>query len=132
LVFAALLSALSTPSAAEPSFVGIWYGAYQPDEPSVMSLIEFRADGTFREEFRKCDKGDVVGYYYESGTWTVADGVEHTKTDRINDRPTRSENTYVIDLLTDTERRIHLQSNGLVFISHRVGKFEFPACANGA
>jgi hypothetical protein len=132
LVFAALLSAIVTPSAAGPSFVGIWYGAYQPDEPNVMSMIEFRADGSFREEFRKCEHGEVVGYYYETGTWSFVDGVERTMTNRINGQPAQSEGTYVVDVLTDTERRIHLQEKGLVFVSHRVAKFEFPACATGA
>jgi hypothetical protein len=41
--------------------VGIWYSGNQPDEPGVLSLIEFREDGTFREEFRKCEDGNVVG-----------------------------------------------------------------------
>ena len=48
-----LAAALSTPALAEPTFVGIWYSGNQPDEPGVLSLIEFLADGTFREEFRK-------------------------------------------------------------------------------
>jgi hypothetical protein len=53
---------LAAPASAEPSFVGIWYSGTQPDEPGVLSLMEFRADGTFREEFRKCQDGTVVGF----------------------------------------------------------------------
>src|SRR5262249_15885260 len=76
--------ALIRPISAEASMVGIWFSAFQPDEPNVMSLIEFNADGTFREEFRKCDNGDFVGYQTESGTWSVAGDVEHIKANRIN------------------------------------------------
>ena len=73
ILMAALVFAASTaPLAAEPTFVGIWYSAFQPDEPNVMSLIEFKADGTFYEEFRKCQNGDFVGYQTESGTWTYS------------------------------------------------------------
>ncbi len=65
------LLGLSAPSVADPTLVGIWYSPFQPDEPNVMSLIEFKTDGTFREEFRKCDNGDFVGYQIGSGATLV-------------------------------------------------------------
>jgi hypothetical protein len=125
-------AAVASPLAAEPSFVGIWYSAFQPDEPNVMSLIEFRADGTFNEEFRKCENGDYVGFQTESGTWSVADGVEHITAEIINGTPSKVEDTYKIEMLTDTERRIRLDPQGYVFVGHRVATFEFPACPSGA
>ncbi len=121
----------SAPALAQPTFVGIWYGANQPDEPGVMSLIEFVADGTFREEFRKCENGTVVGFQTESGTWTVKDGLERLTVDRLNGDATRIEGLYTVVLLTDTERRVRMEPDGLVFISHRVTKFEFPDCPSG-
>jgi hypothetical protein len=124
-------AAFSAPALAEPTFVGIWYGANQPDEPSVMSLIEFLADGTFREEFRKCENGTVVGYQTESGTWTVKDGIERLMVDRLNGDAAQIEGTYKVMLLTDSERRVRLEPDGLEFISHRVTKFEFPDCPSG-
>jgi hypothetical protein len=133
ILMAALVFAASTaPLAAEPTFVGIWYSAFQPDEPNVMSLIEFKADGTFYEEFRKCQNGDFVGYQTESGTWTVRDGVEHISADKINGSPAMIEDMYKVELLTDMERRIRLDPEGYVFVGHRVAKFEFPACPSGA
>jgi len=128
LVAAAMFSA---PALAEPTFVGIWYGANQPDEPGVMSLIEFLADGTFREEFRKCENGTVAGFQTESGTWTLKDGVERLNVDRLNGEPVEIEGTYTVVLLTDTERRIRMEPEGLLFVSHRVSKFEFPDCPSG-
>jgi hypothetical protein len=132
MVAALSLAVMATPLSAEPSFVGIWYSAFQPDEPNVMSLIEFKADGTFFEEFRKCQGGDYIGYQTESGTWSVADGVEHIKADMINGSPTNVQDTYKIELLTDSERRIRLDPEGYIFVGHRVAKFEFPACPSGA
>ena len=128
LIAAAIVSA---PALAEPTFVGIWYGANQPDEPGVMSLIQFLADGTFREEFRKCENGSVVGFQTESGTWAMNDGVERLIVDRLNGDATRIEGIYKVVLLTDTERRVRMEPDGLVFISHRVTKFEFPDCPSG-
>jgi hypothetical protein len=121
----------SAPASAEPTFVGIWYSGNQPDEPGVLSLIEFRADGTVREEFRKCENGTVVGYQTESGTWTVNDGIERLKVDRLNGEAVQIEGTYTVLLLTDSERRIRMEPEGLVFVSHRVTEFEFPDCPSG-
>jgi len=132
IAIAALGLIAAQPIAAEATFVGIWYSAFQPDEPNVMSLIEFKSDGTFHEEFRKCENGDYVGYQTESGTWSVADGVEHVTADMINGTPTMVEDTYKIELLTDTERRIRLDPQGYVFVGRRVAQFEFPACPSGA
>jgi hypothetical protein len=119
---------------ADSSFVGIWYSSGQPDEPGVMSLIEFKSDGTFREEFRKCENGMVAGLQYQSGTWTVMDGIEHTITDMINGDKTSIEDTYMVELLTESQRRIRMQAKDkdYVFTSLRVSKFEFPDCASGA
>jgi hypothetical protein len=129
---AMLLLGLTGPATADATLVGIWYSPYQPDEPNVMSLIEFREDGTFREEFRKCEAGDYVGYQKESGTWSVLGDVEHIVADQINGDSARAESEYTIVLLTDTERRIRMEPQGYVFVGHRVEKFEFPACATGA
>lgn len=125
------LVANAVPLNAAPTLVGIWFSPFQPDEDGVMSLIEFRADGTFREEFRKCNGGDYVGYQTESGTWSVDGDVEHLISDRINGDPASSASDYKIILLTDSERRIRLEPQGYVFIAHRVQKFEFPDCASG-
>ncbi len=130
LLAAAFCTGIAAPISAEPTLIGIWYSPYQPDEPNVMSLIEFRSDGTFNEEFRKCQDGDYIGYQTESGTWSVDGDVEHISADSINGDPATAEAKYRIVLLTDTERRIRMDPEGLVFVGHRVTRFEFPKCAN--
>jgi len=115
---------------ADPTLVGIWFSPFQPDEDGVMSLIEFRADGSFREEFRKCDGGDYIGYQTETGRWSVEGDVEHITAETVNGDRSGTTADYRILLLTDTERRIRLDPQGYVFIAHRVQKFEFPDCAN--
>jgi hypothetical protein len=129
----AILVSLSAPafSSAEPSLVGIWFSPFQPDEDGVMSLIEFRADGTFREEFRKCDGGDYIGYQLETGTWKVEGDMEHMVAETINGDQAMAATDYKIELLTDNERRLRLDPQGYVFIGHRVQKFEFPDCPSG-
>lgn len=117
--------------AAEPSFVGIWFSPNQPDEPGVMSLIEFKDDGTFREEFRKCENGEVVGFQTQSGTWSLENGIEKTLTNRINGEETRVEDTYRVEVLTSTQRRVRMEGMNLGFSSIRVEEFRFPDCAMG-
>lgn len=126
-----VLFALPASLNAEPTLIGIWFSPFQPDEDGVMSLIEFRADGTFREEFRKCDGSDYVGYQTESGTWSVEGDVEHLIAEKINGDPVMSASDYKIILLTDRERRIRLDPQGYVFVGHRVQTFDFPDCASG-
>ena len=97
----------------------------------MLSLIEFRADGTFREEFRKCEGGTVVGLQSESGTWTVKDGIERLTVDMLNGDATKIEGTYTVLRLTEGERHVRMEPEGHVFVSHRVAKFEFPDCPSG-
>jgi len=96
-----------------------------------MSLIEFSVDGTFREEFVKCVDGKVAGFQFQSGKWTLENGVEHTITDMINGDATMVEDTYRVEVLTDTQRRIRMEPQGHVFESIRVEEFVFPDCAMG-
>ncbi len=122
---------LTAPASAEPTFVGIWYSSNQPDEPGVLSLIEVREDGTFREEFRKCENGKVAGFQTESGTWTVKDGIERLNVDTLNGEKVQIDGVYTVMLLTDAERRVRMEPDGLVFVSHRVSTFDFPDCPSG-
>jgi hypothetical protein len=126
-----LATLFATPAFAEPSFVGIWYSGNQPDEPGVLSLIEFKEDGTFREEFRKCENGTVVGFQTESGSWSVTDGVERLRVDMLNGEAAQIDGVYTVMRLTDTERHVRMEPDGHLFVSHRVSAFEFPDCPSG-
>ena len=119
-----LATLFATPAFAEPSFVGIWYSGNQPDEPGVLSLIEFKEDGTFREEFRKCENGTVVGFQTESGSWSVTDGVERLRVDMLNGEAAQIDGVYTVMRLTDTERHVRMEPDGHLFVSHRVSAFE--------
>ena len=83
------------------------------------------------EEFRKCENGEVVGAYFESGKWSLMDGIERIVVETINGERSHNEDAYTVEMLTDTERRVRLQSQDYVFASRRVSKFEFPACPTG-
>ena len=132
LLAAVILCGFAMPSAADPTLVGIWYSPFQPDEPNVMSLIEFRSDGTFREEFRKCDDGNFVGYQTETGKWSLSNGVLRMVSDTIDGKPDRFENSYTVELASGDEFRARLHTPNFLFIERRLPKFEFPPCYVGA
>ena len=116
--------------ATNASFVGNWYGIGEPDDPDIFYIDSYHADGTFNSEYRKCEKGKLIYSQTQSGRWSVADGVEHVTAEMINGTPAKVEDTYKVELLTDSERRIRLDPQGYVFVGHRVASFDFPACPN--
>jgi hypothetical protein len=61
----------------------------------------------------------------------MSDGVERLTVNMLNGDPAQVEGTYTVLMLTDAERRVRMEPDGLVFVSHRVSKFEFPDCPNG-
>lgn len=126
-----VVTGLSGAAKADPTLIGIWYSPFQPDEPNVMSMIEFKDDGTFYEEFRKCEAGDYVGYQFQIGTWMLEGDVERTVTQIINGSPAHVEDIYSVELLTETMRRMRLEPQGYEFEEHRVTAFEFPDCPTG-
>ena len=63
---------------------------------------------------------------------TVAGEVEHIRASEINGTPAVAEADYKIVMLTDSERRIRMDPQGYEFVGHRVLKFDFPECPNGA
>jgi hypothetical protein len=121
-----------SPARAAPSLTGIWYGEGQPDDPNIVYLDFFSADGTFISEFRKYERCVVVGESVQSGIWTAKGQDQNLVTTQIDGDPVHLEHSYTIELLTDAQVRARLKSNGYLFIENRVDRFEFPACFRGS
>lgn len=135
LILCASLGVLSlaqaAPAPASP-FVGIWYGVGEPDDPSISYIDSYHADGTFNSEFRKCERGEVVWHQTESGKWYVMGGVLRMVANLIDGKKTEFDNSYGIELLTQSEFRARLHDPAYLFIERRIPKFEFPPCYVGA
>ena len=119
-------------AAAAPAFAfelaGIWYGRGQPDDPDVVSLVELKADGTFRSEFRKYDKCKLLWRQTETGTWTAEGASQHFVVQTVDDRPVHIDEFYTTDMLSNTEQHVRLADEAFMFMEHRVAAFEFPDC----
>ena len=127
-----MLASLSLANAQpQNAMLGIWYSTGQPFDPNVVSLTDFRADGTFTAEFRKYDGCRVTFDQRESGTWTTGAGSKRMITLKVNGQPAYFDDEYKIEQLTDAEQRIYSAKLNYVFVEQRVQKFQFPACYYG-
>jgi hypothetical protein len=121
------------PAHAEPSLAGIWYGEGQPDDPDVVYLDFFSADGTFISEFRRYDNCKVVADSVQSGTWTSKGNVQYLVTTQVDGKPADFKHSYTIELLTNTEVRARLREKSkFLFVEQRIDRFQFPNCFRGS
>ena len=128
----ALLFVCAAPSYAADSLVGIWYGKGQPDDPNVIFLDDFHADGTYVSEFRRYDGCKVIWDDVEKGNWTLKDKQVDMITTDINGFAVYYDTLYTLESLSATEQRtLHLET-GYLFIETRVKKFTFPDCFVGS
>ena len=114
-----------------PTVVGYWYGLGEPGDPEVFYIDTFNADGTFRGEYRKCNKGQLIYQQTQSGTWKVEDGVLTINSTMINGKPGKFDHSYTIEMLSATEFRARLHDPDFLFVERRIPKFEFPPCYLG-
>jgi hypothetical protein len=117
---------------AESSLTGNWYGVGEPDNPNISYIDSYSADGTFHSEFRRCERGEVVGRQTETGKWTLNNGVLRMISDTIDGKPDRFDNSYRIELATVNEFHARLSQPDFLFVEKRIAKFEFPLCYVGA
>jgi hypothetical protein len=113
------------------SVVGIWYGKGQPDDPEIVYLDFFGADGSFLSEFRKYERCEIVWQQVESGTWSMEGNVQKIVKSSVNDQPTHAEQEYVIEDVTEREIRARHVGTDYLFVERRVERFEFPNCNVG-
>jgi hypothetical protein len=130
LASAMLVSWFTHPASANA--VGIWYGEGQPHDPNILYLDQFNEDGTFKSEFRKYDRCEVVWQQIEEGQWNEDGDLITTVTYKSNGVPVLGYQEYRNEGQTENEIRLrHLESDYL-FIERRIDVFEFPACWIGS
>jgi hypothetical protein len=129
LAYAAPARPLDGPSLA---LVGTWYGIGEPDDPSISYIDSYLPDGTYRAEFRKCVRNEVVWHERHTGRWSLRNGVLQMLTETIEGKPMPYENNYRIEQSSPDEFHARLTDSGFLFIEKRIPKAEFPPCYVGA
>ncbi len=117
-------------AAANP--VGMWYGEGQPHDPNILYLDHFSEDGTFRSEFRRYERCEIVWQQFEEGRWNQEDDKIITIIDQVNGYPARGYQEYVIEELSENEIRLRHTETEFLFIERRIDRLEFPGCYMGS
>src|SRR5665213_420973 len=81
---AAALFTMGAAPGAGFTFIGNWYGVGEPDDPGISYIDSYSADGSFRSEFRKCQRGEMVWRQTETGKWSVSGGMLRMISDTID------------------------------------------------
>ena len=121
------------PGAAPPaaSLTGIWYGKGQPDDPDIVFVDFFGANGSFIAEFRKYEGCRIVWQQVESGTWTMRGEIQVVRKTSVNGEAIDVEEHYRVESVTPTELRTRHIPTGYAFLERRIARFEFPNCNAG-
>ena len=67
---AALILVAATPASAQSWMVGTWFGQGQPQNKASMYIDRMRPDGSWRGEYRTCNKGHAQDQT-QTGHWSV-------------------------------------------------------------
>ena len=127
-----LVLVLMRAAAPAPAAVtGIWYGKGQPDDPDIVFIDFFGANGSFIAEFRKYDGCTITWRQIESGTWTMRGDIQVVRKTSVNGEAVDVEEQYRVEAVTATEIRTRHIPTGYLFIEKRMPRFEFPNCSAG-
>ncbi|MEY4878798.1 MAG: hypothetical protein RJB62_266 [Pseudomonadota bacterium] len=128
-IFATFLLAAS-PEPLDP--VGLWYGEGQPHDPNILYLDQFGADGTFRSEFRRYERCEIVWQQVEEGRWNMEGDLIITIIDKVNGIPALGYQEYIVEELLENEIRLRHTETEFLFIERRIDRLEFPGCFIGS
>ena len=128
-LFLLLLAQGAAPAPA--SLTGIWYGKGQPDDPEIVFVDFFGANGSFIAEFRKYEGCRITWRQVESGTWTMRGDVQVVRKSSVNGEAIDVEEQYRVESVTATELRTRHIPTGFAFVEKRIARFEFPNCNAG-
>jgi hypothetical protein len=112
--------------------VGLWYGEGQPHDPNILYLDQFNEDGTFRSEFRRYDRCEIVWQQVEEGRWNQDGDLIITLTDTVNGQSMLGYQEYRNEGQTENEIRLRHLETDYLFVERRIDSFEFPACWIGS
>jgi hypothetical protein len=131
-VIACLTLLLLTAAAPAPAaLTGIWFGKGQPDDPEIVFIDFFGANGSFIAEFRKYEGCRIVWQQVESGTWRMRGDIQVVRKTSVNGKAIDVEEEYRVESVTPTELRTRHVPTGFAFLEKRIARFEFPNCNAG-
>jgi hypothetical protein len=115
------------PAAAQAWMVGTWFG-HEPDRPNIMYIDRMRPDGTWRGEYRTCDRGKPTDQS-KTGRWSMKGDLLVLEVETIDGKRGPYTDPYrMLDHSSKTQKYVSVGSVG-VFTPQRVADdFRMPSC----
>ena len=118
-------------AAPAPALVGIWRNDSHPRDTSVLSLTEYRADGSFVARYRRYNNCDVTWSQTESGTWSMAGNINTVTTKKIDGKDVAYVHQFGVEVLSAQQYRARDLASGQLSVETRVPSGALPRCFQG-
>ena len=126
-LFAAFLLFAASPALAQDWMIGTWFG-HVPGRGRIMYIDRMRADGTWRGEYRTCERGKATDQS-KTGRWSMKGDLLVLEVETRNGKPYPYTDPYrMLAHSSKTQKYVSLRSVG-VFTPQRVADdFQMPSC----
>ena len=120
---------LSAAHAETPSYmIGTWFGHGQPEDKSAMYIDRMRPGGSWRGEYRTCNKGKAVDQI-QTGSWSVAGDTLILKVDTVDGIASPRTDTYKMLAHSPVAQKYLSTAWNFPYTPQRVADdFQMPSC----
>ena len=118
----------AAPAAAQAWMVGTWFGHGQPQDTAAMYIDRMRPGGSWRGEYRTCNKGKAVDQL-QTGRWSVEGDTLILKVETVDGIASPRTDTYKM-LAHDAHSQKYLSlAYKFPYTPQRVpDNFRMPSC----
>jgi hypothetical protein len=126
-LFAAFLLFAASPALAQGWMIGTWFG-HEPDNPNIMYIDRMRADGTWRGEYRTCNRGKPIDRS-NTGRWSMKGDLLVLDVQMVDGRRDPYTDPYrMLAHSPTTQKYVSLRSVGVFTPQRMADDFQMPSC----
>jgi hypothetical protein len=120
---------MAVPALAAPSYmVGTWFGSGQPHDRSSMYIDRMRPDGSWRGEYRTCNKGKSEDLVQE-GRWSLNGDVLSLRVEKVDGSFMPRTDTYrILQHSPTAQKYVELPLNFAYSPQRVADNYTMPSC----
>jgi hypothetical protein len=124
---AAFLLFATSPAAAQDWMIGTWFG-HEPGRPSIMYIDRMRPDGTWRGEYRTCERGKARDQS-KTGRWSMKGDLLVLDVQTVDGRRAPYTDPYrMLAHSPKTQKYVSVGSLGVFTPQRMADDFQMPSC----
>ena len=124
----ALILLTATPAAAQTWMIGTWFGHGQPQDKAAMYIDRMRPGGSWRGEYRTCNKGKAVDQL-QTGHWSVEGDTLTLKVETVDGIASPRTDTYKMLAHSPVAQKYLSTAWNFLYAPQRVvDDFQMPSC----